>query len=214
MVIGSKLLPLLALSAWAGLPAAELVVRDVRAGFEYRTSDFDFEVDNGTTVSSGSDSFDDAYGITAGGMYSFAGPGWRGGWLVGAEANIAYYSYLSDGQLLSMSARLAGGYGYAFSDDWIAEFKPFVGIGIATFDFPATSGVAAFSADGTTLEFGAHGGVYRRISDDWLIGLELGYLASSFDLEGGGQNLTLDSDGIGAWLSLTWRLSDAPTALE
>ena len=206
------------LGGLALLPAAhasELVVRDLIIDLEFLPAAYDYTLDDGETSRSDSDEFDSAIGIAIGGRYSFAGPGDRHGFIVGGELCGAQYGTSDpEGHLTTYGARVEGGYGFALSDRWTIIGLAEVGYGLATFDVTGGGDFPTFSADGTTLTYGAALGVDFAVTERVLVGVDLGYQVRTIDLSGNGLDIELEQGGLRAAIGLTYRFSARPSPLE
>lgn len=196
------------------LPAAELAIRDVRLGLVNRPADFEFELDTSTVDTSGEDAFDGGLSFEVGGRWSIARTGDSIGAVIGADAAIDRLSYDGSDGLTTLWGRAALGVGWAVSDRITLIGEGLVGYGKSSLSLPATDQADEFEADGTAISYEA------RISGTWQFtrsfgaGLAAGWLVSSHDLSGDDSELTLDQNGWYAGLIATWRISDAPPALE
>ena len=195
--------------------ASELVVRDLIIDLEFLPAAYDYTLDDGETSRSDSDEFDSAIGIAIGGRYSFAGPGDRHGFIVGGELCGAQYGTSDpEGHLTTYGARVEGGYGFALSDRWTIIGLAEVGYGLATFDVTGGGDFPTFSADGTTLTYGAALGVDFAVTERVLVGVDLGYQVRTIDLSGNGLDIELEQGGLRAAIGLTYRFSARPSPLE
>lgn len=208
------LAPLLAMPVTA--IGAELVLRDLHVGVEALPTAFDYQLSDAGGESSGSDEFSTGYGLMIGGTYSFVGPGRSHGPVACAALTLAQYAYEEGGGLDAYGVRGGGGYGFAFSDRWQFALLAHVGAGSATLDVPANSALPAFSADGIYVAYGANLLVDYAITDHWIAGLRLGYLASSSALAASGEDIdvTIDAAGPHFGLEVTYRFSVTPWRLE
>lgn len=209
-------LPLLpALLACAGLcPAAELVVRDVRAAVLVRPGDFDFALDSDLIALSGEDAFDSGTGLELGTRYSFARPGSSWGLVVGGDAAADWYTYADDQGMASYGVRACAGLGWAISDRWTVVGEAGLGYGFADLELPATGAAPAFSADGDGLFYDARLSAIFFPARRWSVHAHVGWLISEYDLEGDGVELELEQSGLYAGLGLTWLFSTKPRGLE
>ena len=91
------------------LPAAELVVRDLRLGIGIRPLDFEYAYTGVLTATSGTDGFDAGLGLEAGGRWSFARPGDALGLVVGADLALDGWSYSGSDGLATTWVRLCAG---------------------------------------------------------------------------------------------------------
>lgn len=198
---------------WA-LPAAELVVRDVRAAVLVRSSSFEFELDSPTFDRSGDDSFDSGTGIEVGARYSIAPTGSSWGLVFGGDVTADWYTYDGGDGLAMYGLRAAGGGGWALADRWTLVSELGVGYAFSEMTLPATNAAAEYTADGTSLFYDARLSCLFRVHERWSVHAHVGYMIASHDLDGSGVNITIDQDGIWAGIGFTWLFSNKPTRLE
>ncbi|HYE04178.1 MAG TPA: hypothetical protein VEL07_01545 [Planctomycetota bacterium] len=194
-------------------PAAELVVRDVRIGFEYLPTDFDYELTAPQGTRSGSDSFESTYGISLGSDWSLVGAGSTHGLVVGGELLVAQVTY-ADGDGMLYGARVEAGYAWAITDRWSVAAYALGGGGMMSFDLSAADSFPDYNASGTWFDYGAELRVQFNLTDHAAIALEGGWQAISADLSGDDIDLTLDLAGPAASLTFTWRFTTAPAPLD
>lgn len=193
---------------------AELVVRDVRLGLATRPSEFDFTLTSPLAEVTGSDAFEGGLSIDGGVRWSFAHAGDSFGLVAGADLAIDGQSYDGGDGLSSFSAKVAGGLGWAATDRLTVMGEGLLGYGLSTIRLPASSAAAAYSADGTVLDY------ELRVTGTWQFtrgfnaGLMAGWLVASHDLSGDDSALTLEQNGWYAGLVMSWRIEDMPTPLE
>jgi hypothetical protein len=205
----------LALYALAGqLSSAELVVRDAHLALELLPSDFEYEMESGTSSGSSDDSFDRHLGLAAGVLYSFSGPGDSHGILVGGELAAAQAAYGSIGNLTSFTLRGQAGYGWAISDRWQVYGLVELDYGVSTFDITQNSAFTAVSSDGAHFGYGAAGVVQYSFNDLLHLSLKAGWQEVEYDLSGSGVDLTLTNSGLMVGLGISYRLSNTPRPLE
>lgn len=197
----------------ATVPAAELVVRDLRLGVGTRPLEFDYAYTGVLTSSNGTDGFDAALGLEAGGRWSFARPGDALGLVVGADLALDGWSYDGADGLASTWLRLSAGPGFALNDRVTLAAELGVQYGLSALTLPATASAPDFAASGTAM------GYDLRVGGNWLVtrrfgvGLFAGWLIASHDLSGDA-DLTIDQSGWFAGLEAVWRFTDAPPRLE
>lgn len=194
--------------------SAELVVRNLHMDLELLPADFDYEIDDGVTTRSGSDSFDSAFGLALGARYSFAGTGDTHGFLVGGQITVAQAAYDSFGHLTDYGLRVEGGYGYAFND--LLTFNVLLrgGYSWATFDLTENDNFSSISLTGSGLSYGAALGIDVQVTERWQLNGAVGYHLTSFDLSGGNVDATIDRSGFCISLGFLYRLSNQPSPLE
>jgi len=197
----------------AAVPAAELVVRDFRLGVGTRPLEFDYAYTGVLTSSNGTDGFDAALGLEAGGRWSFARAGDALGLVVGADLALDGWSYDGADGLASTWLRLSAGPGFALNDRVTLAAELGVQYGLSALTLPATASAPDFAASGTAV------GYDLRVGGNWLVtrrfgvGLFAGWLIASHDLSGDA-DLTIDQSGWFAGLEAVWRFTDAPPRLE
>jgi hypothetical protein len=205
---------LLPLVVGACLPAAELVVRDVRAGLATRPLGFDFTLATPTIEASGSDAFAGGIGLEAGGRWSFARPGDAVGAIVGADLLIDGYTYEGGGSLAATALRAAAGGGWAVADRWTATLEAGWLYGPSTLTLPETASAPALEATGTMSGWDVRLGLDAMLTRRIGLGLSLSWLSLSHDLSGDDVTMTLDQAGYAVGVELRWRFTDAPPRLE
>lgn len=194
--------------------ASELVVRNLYVDLEMLPTDFDYEIDDGVVMRSGSDSFDQVIGLAVGARYSFASTGDSHGFLIGGQVTVAQGAYDSVGNLTDYGVRIEGGYGYAINDSWVVNLLLRGGYGWATFDLADSDNFSSVSLSGSGITYGAGIGIDYVISDRWQISTTAGYQVTSYDLSGSGMDATIDRAGFCASLGFLYRLSNQPSPLE
>lgn len=198
----------------ATLPAAELAIRDVHLGLSNRPSNFDFELKSSTADVSGSDAFDGGLSLEVGGRWSFTRTGDSIGLVAGVDLAADAQSYGGGDGLSTLWGRGALGAGWAVTDRVTLIGEGLVGYGLSTLSLPATSQTAAFSADGNATSYEARVTGLWQFTRSFGAGLSAGWLVASHDLTSDGADLTLDQNGWYIGLTASWRISDAPPALE
>ena len=211
----SQILPVL-LVALSVLPttASELVVRNANLNLEFLPAAFDYTLTNAGSSRSGSDQFDTAFGIAAGGRYSIAGPGDSHGFIVGGHAFADQASYAGIGHLSDFGVRVDGGYGYAFNDTWTTYLMAEAGYGRSTFDITSASTFPAVSLSGSSLRYGVVFGIDLTLVERWLVNGDIGWIKSTSSLSGGGVDLSLNRQGLMAAIGISYRFSTRPRTLE
>ncbi|MDA3961454.1 MAG: hypothetical protein PF961_11740 [Planctomycetota bacterium] len=211
----TKHLPILALLCLAGLvPAAEIVIRDVRAAVLVRATDFDFDLSAPNRTQSGSDAFNSGTGLELGVRYGFSGTGSSVGLIVGGDLNADWYSYDGDDGLANYGLRGCVAGGWSPIDRWTFMLEGGLGAGYSSLSLPASDASAAFEADGSSLAYDARLVTMFRMSKRWAVHGHLGYMAASNDLSGDDIDITIDQGGLFAGVGVTWMFSTRPTRLE
>lgn len=196
------------------LPAAELIVRDLRLGAETRPSDFHYDYSSPLASGSGNDGFDTGLGIEGGGRWSFTRPGDSVGVVLGADLALDGQTYKSSDGLATVWARVSAGVGWAPADRWTLILEGGAMYGLSTIRLPATAATPAFDADGTATGYDARFVADYLLSRRVGIGLVAGWLVANHDLKKDDSHLKLDQSGWFGGLEIIWRFSDAPTRLE
>lgn len=208
-MIRSSLLLMMAV----GVPASELVVRDLRLALGSVPLSFDYDYSGTSASGSGSDSFDAGLGVEVGGRWSFARPGDSWGLVVGADLLLDAASYDGSDGLATSWLRVNAGAGWAVTDRFTGFAEVGLQYGLSALSLPSTEAASSFSADGTALGYDV------RLGGTWLptrrfgVGGYAGWLISSHDLSGDA-DVTLDQSGWFVGLELVWRFTDAPSRLE
>lgn len=207
--------PLLLLTmAFDVLSAAELVVRDANLNLEFLPTAFDYNLKQPGSSRSGHDEFDTAFGIAAGGRYSFAGTGDSHGFIIGGHAFADQASYAGIGHLTDFGIRVDGGYGYAINDRWTTYLVAEAGYAYSTFDITDATTFPATSFNGTSLRYGAVFGIDLTVAERWMINADIGWMTSSYSLSGSDVDLYLDRQGLMTAIGISYRFSTRPRALE
>lgn len=205
--------PSLLLMIAVGLPAAELVVRDIRLSLGTVPLSFDFDYSGASASGSGSDTFDAGLGLEVGGRWSFARPGDSIGVVVGADLLLDAASYDGTDGLATSWLRLSGGPGWAISDRVTGFAELGFQYGLSTLSLPTTTSANSFTADGTAIGYDLRVGAIWLPTRRFGLGGYAGWLIASHDLTGDA-NLTLKQSGWFVGLELVWRFTDAPSRLE
>lgn len=198
----------------ATVPAAELVVRDIHLGLVNRPGDFDFDLKTSTVDTSGSDAFEGGLSLETGARWSITRTGDSIGLIAGADLAIDQQSYDGGDGLTSMWGRGALGIGWAINDRLIVTGEGLAGFGLSTLTLPQNDQNDELSADGTAFSYeGRITGIWQ-FNRSFGAGLIGGWLIASHDLSGDDTDITIDQNGWYIGLTATWRMSDAPPALE
>jgi hypothetical protein len=209
------MLPLLApLLAAAPAGAAELVVRDLSLGLELVPTGFSYQLTDPTGTRSGTDAFSSGYGAFLGSVWSIAGPGDSGGFLLGGELTYDKFAYTNGGGYTTYGARVLGGYAYALSDRWTLQALADVGLGAGSLQLEGKSAFSSYTANGLYYSYAARLGVSFSVNDSVLIDGDVGYRGITSSLSAGSTDLKLTSTGMCASLGLRWRFSSSPAPLE
>lgn len=197
----------------ACLPAAELVVRDLRVGVATRPLDFDFAYTGDAADRSGSDAFDASLGIEGGGRWSLARAGDSIGLVVGGDLLIDAWSYEGSDGLATTSLRGCIGGGWALTDRVALTLEAGLQGGLSGMSLPETDSAPGFSAKGHAI------GYDLRLEAVWLatrrfgIAADAGWLIAKHTLSGDA-DVTLEQSGWFLGVTAVWRFTDAPPLLE
>lgn len=206
--------PTLILLAITAMPAAELVVRDLRLGMATRLLAFDFTTESRAGQRSGVDAFQAGLGLELGGRWSYARAGDAVGLVVGADVMLDAWTNEGGGGMAATWLRASVGPAWAISDDWTMMAEIGMLYGASGIKLPATTQTPEFTATGTA------SGYDLRIKADWLasrsfgIGGHVGWQLTSHDLKGDSVDLTIKQAGLFFGLEAIWRFSDVPSRLE
>ncbi len=196
------------------LPAAELVMRDLRVELASEPTAFSYQLNDETGSRSGADSFDSAYGLGLGARWSFAGPG-RSHGLLADVALLGTKRTYSGGGLTSYGLRVGGGYGWAVADQLALTGMVEVGGGLASLALDGAGAFPAYNADGSWFGYGLRAGAVWYVTDRLFVDLSAAWRTEQQQLGAdGGQDLSLNVSGIGYCLGVGWRLSTMPGRLE
>ncbi len=202
------LLPLL------GLPAAELVLRDLGGQVVMLPTAFTFTSSSAGYSTSGSDSFRSGSGLELGGRYAYVPAGASFGAVAGLDLAGQWYTYAGGEGLTTYGLRPSLGAGWAPFDRLTLVAEAGVSAGASRFSLPASASAPAFSSTGTAFGYDLRLSGRWALSDRWRLQAALGYLTSSTKLSGGGVDFTLDQRGTYVALGVTWQFSTRPTRLE
>lgn len=203
-----------AMLAPLALPAAEVVVRDVRGAVLIRPTDFSFDVGSPSVSGGGDDAFDSGTGFEVGARYSLAGAGSPWGLVLGGDLTADWYTYDGDLALSTFGARAALGAAYAAGDRWTLLLEAGGGFGHSTLELPATSSAPAFDASGLGTFYDLRLSAIYRPFRRWAVHGHVGHLTTSYELESGGVTVDLEQDGLFVGLGMTWLFSTKPALLE
>jgi len=209
-VIRSALL----LACVAVLPAAELVVRDVRVAAGSRPVGFSYSLDSATQQSSGDDAFNAALGLEVGGRWSFARSGDSLGLVVGADFENDGYTYDGGGSLGVTALRGTTGLGWAATDRCTVTGELGASWGLSRLNLPEQLTAPAYTATGTVFGYDLRVGATWLMTRRFGIGGHAGWMVASHTLSGDSVDTTLDQSGWFIGLEAIWRFTDAPTPLE
>ncbi len=195
------------------LPAAELVVRDLRIALGTGGTDFDYAIHGSTVDAAGSDTFDSALSLGLGGRWSFTRPGDALGLVVGTDVSWESMGFGS-GSLQTIWGRGSAGLGWAVTDFWTMTGEAGVMFGHSTWEVPGSVGADTYTADGNAFGYDLRIDATRRIGRRIGAGGFVGWQSSKHDLAGGGLDSTLDRSGWIAGVMVFWRFSNAPATLQ
>jgi hypothetical protein len=210
----SSLLACTLLGCCASLPAAEVVLSDLRFGLESLPTSFTYHVHDGGSEDSGSSTFQFGFGLAGRGVYAFGAPGSSGAFFVGGALDLQAYTYDGSGRYDVAMLRALGGYAYAFDDRWTAEICPFVGAGLGSFRIPGNDLFQPITTSGHVFDYGIDVGVSYALSRHWLIQARAGWLVSTATLSGEGLDVTLDQSGPTGFLGVAYRFGGTPPPIR
>jgi len=193
---------------------AELVVRDIHLGLVTRPSDFDFDLTTSTIDTSGKDAFDGGLSLETGARWSFNRTGDSLGLIAGVDLAVDRLSYDGSDGLTTLWGRGALGVGWAVTDRLTITGEGLAGYGLSSLTLPETDAAEKFDATGTAFAYEGRIGATWQFTRSFGAGLVGGWLIASHDLSGDDADITIDQNGWYAGLTATWRMSDAPPALE
>lgn len=197
------------------LPASEVVRNDLNLAFEMLPTAFDYEVGDGGSNRSGSDTFKRAVGLRIGPRISAAAPGESLSWVGGVEARIGDYAYSTYGSYRTYGIGMTAGLGWAFADQWLLSLEPVVEVGLARLAFEANPAFAEVRAKGMHLAYGARLGLGYTLRRAWVFGIEGGIMGITNDLtDDQDRSMSLTQLGPVAALTIAWRWDHAPRPLE
>lgn len=205
---------LVALCLAGGAVASELVDRDLILRLEGLPTAFTYQVDGPSGSSSGEDSFGMMLALAAGGRYSFAPAGQRHGPLLGFEGAILSGQLKPRGGLEGVEARVMAGYACALGNRWTADLCARFGVGYSRMTLEDQQAFGSLTVTGPMLSWSTEVGLHWQASEDWRLGLSVGYRDTTYALRGSGIDLGIDSAGLTWALGIEYALSQAPSALE
>jgi len=186
---------LLLLASSLPLCAAEMMVSDLRFAAGILSNSFDgassttvtnTSSNTATTTSSEDDgrNADSHYRAQIQYMRGHLGNG--GGFIYGlgvAVNNANFENDSGDANVTTPVVDLLLGYGYAFTPGWHLEITPFAGIGRAYYSVDVDGATSISDETTSYVEYGIKAGTYFMLGDSFQVGLEVPYLASSFEPE-------------------------------
>jgi hypothetical protein len=200
----------LACIASATASGAEFVVRDAQVELSALPTGFNYHASGGPTEVSGSDAFTSGTGLSGGVRWSWTAPGSALGVLGGADVVTNAFTYGGGGGMAEVGVRVAGGGGWAISDEWQMLGEVGLGYGAAKLDLNQSDSIPGASFNGPATTYDAHlSGTYQAWRHLQVM-LSVGWQVSSYKLTGDGLDLTLDRSGPTVGLGLTWRIDDSP----
>jgi hypothetical protein len=194
--------------------SAELVVRDLSLGLELQPTSFSYQLKDPNGTRSGNDSFSSGYGAYLGSMWSIAGPGDSGGFLVGGELVYDRFAYANGGSETAYGARLLGGYAYALSDRWGLYGIVDAGAGSASLSLNGHLAFSTYRANGLYYSYAARVGISFAVTDRMIIDGDAGYRTNSDNLSAGNTKVSITSSGLCASVGFRYRFSNSPAPLE
>ena len=197
-----------------GLPAAELVVRDVGVSVGVAPSSFSYDLSNAAGSRSGDDAFDTNLEVEGHGRYSLAGTGESWGAVVGAGLALQRAGYGSGGGWVSPQVRALAGVGWALSDRWTLLGEAELGLGVGTLRIDGGASFPEQRYRGTVLAPGLRATALMTLSEQWYGSLSAGWRQTRGSFTGDGADLSLTISGFTAALGAEWRFSARPALLE
>ncbi len=204
----------LLLAAASAAGAAELVIRDIGAEVELPATAFDFTVDDGSSSRSGSDSFEQAVGISIGGRWSFARTGDSSGPVLGISLAADRAAYPGGGSWFQSEVRGQAGWGWALNDRFAVLAEALLGLGAARLTIDGSGDFPSYSARGGILEPGAQAVLLWSVTDSWVVSGTAGYRYARAHLTGDDADVDLTLRGIAVAVGVAWRITDRPFLLE
>jgi len=205
---------LIVLTIGCGLPAAELVVRDIGVAVGVAPSSFTYDLTNDAGSRSGNDSLGTNIQLEGHGRYSLAGTGESWGVVVGGGLGLERASYASGGSWLASEVRGLAGLGWAFNDRLTMLGEAELGLGYGTLQIDGGSSFPGTRFSGRLLSPGVRAVALITLSEQWYTSLSLGWRQTRGSLTGDGTDLSLTMSGFTAAVGFEWRLSASPALLE
>jgi hypothetical protein len=167
-------------------------------------TDYRFTIRDNGAVTTGSESFDQAFGASL---------GLRGDAPVGTRVNASYAVELAAGayastqgdHYLSVLGRLVLGYGYRVGDDLTIGAEAWVGAGHGDLHIAGTDGATDADASGAVVELGARLVADYALAAAWYVRGGIGWQHDRSYLAGAGLEVELSQSGPVALIGLAWR---------
>ena len=205
---------LFVLTIGCGLPAAELVIRDVGVAVGVAPSSFTYDLSNGAGSRSGNDSLGTNIELEGQGRYSLAGTGESWGVVVGGGLAFERAGYPTGGGWLATEARGLAGLGWAVNDRLTLLGEAELGLGYGTLQIDGGSAFPGTRFSGRILSPGARAVALITLSEQWYTSLSFGWRQTRGSFTGDGTDLSLTMSGFTAAVGFEWRLSASPALLE
>ena len=199
----------------SSLPAAELVVRDLRVGLDLLPLDFAYTLQDSTGSRSGNDVFARHVGLAIGGRYSLARIGDSHGTIVGLDLAASRAEYTPASAVIG-TYTLAGelGYGWAMTDEITVLGTGRIGLGAAHGTFNGSGSFASYAPSGPLAEYGVRAGALWTVTDAIILDGTLGWRHAVTRMTANGRDLDLDTGGLLVSLGMSWRFTSSPWRLE
>ena len=205
---------LFVLTVCGGLPAAELVIRDVGVAVGVAPSSFTYDLTNAAGSRSGDDSLDTNIQLEGHGRYSLAGTGESWGIVVGGGLGLERAAYASGGSWLATEVRGLAGVGWAMNDRLTLLGEAELGLGFGTLQIDGGSAFPGTRFSGRLVSPGARVVALMTLTEQWYTSLSVGWRQTRGSFTGDGTDLSLTMSGFTAAVGFEWRLSARPALLE
>jgi hypothetical protein len=199
-------------AALAGLPAVEVVLRDITLDVAQPPTDFDFTITANGQSRSGGDAFASALRIAPALAWSFAGTGQAHGPWAQASLPIERATFDGGGDWTSYGLGLGGGWAWAATDR--LTLTAAARAHLCQVDAALTGSFPRLALSGDGLGYGVDLGGRWCFSDAWIAGLSVGYESTAVSVSGSGATLDIDRQGVVVALTVGWRFSAAPSRVE
>lgn len=213
-LLNSRSLGLL-LGLAAGLPAAELVVRDLQADLTVLPTSFAYEVTSATVNATGDDSFRSGTGLMFGGRRSLSRAGDAVGLVVGADLLSNTWTYGDSGYLWGYGIHATAGLGWAINDRWTLVLEPGLGVGFDRLSLGSTRAGPGLESTGRWVGWDVRAAAGWQVSEQVIVRGTLGWMTARFDQQDAdGVSGSITPSGLSFGIGVAWRLSNAPETLR
>jgi hypothetical protein len=166
-------------------------------------TDYDFTIRDGGTVTTGSDSFDQGFGATAG-IRLDAPLGVHTTTSFALDLALGSYSNSSGDRFLTSIGRVVLGYSYRLDSASSIGAEGWCGAGFGWLDIAGVAGAPDAQVDGPILEFGARLVTDYGLGGGWYVRGGIGWQGDQSRLNGDGLDVDLTQSGPVALIGIGW----------